>query len=221
MRIAAAIAAALIPFVPAVEGEAVATEGPGWAAIETVSSISTDREYRITFTSEELRTKYVPYLAKSVAVLRELGVNISIGGVTNVDVADCPAEGVIQFDETYRPLDEAGMSRALPCHDLDDGSSWGGHVQMDSEYWTGWEMPTYMLRNVFPHELMHALGLGHANEDVDGDGEVGAFECRELDGFRPTMCSPNGGYEDERAGIPGPYDQHGIRQMIKNYEESK
>ncbi|MFE5854765.1 hypothetical protein ACFQ61_16355 [Streptomyces sp. NPDC056500] len=196
-------------------------EGNGWKLLsnDRVTSIEPGTVFTVTFTSTALKTKYTPYLTRSIAQLQAEGVNISIGGVTNVDPAVCPpTKGTIQFAEVYRPLNgQPGMSRALPCW-TGDNAAWGGHVQMNSEYWTGWYLPTYMLNNVFPHEMLHVIGLDHPNKDLNGDGTVAAGECvATSSGNKPIMCSPNGGYSTtaDQGKLVG-FDTAGVRQLIAN-----
>ncbi|MEU5402861.1 hypothetical protein ABZ348_26595 [Streptomyces sp. NPDC005963] len=196
-------------------------EGTGWKLLpqHRVTSIEPGTVFTVTFTSTALKTKYTPYLTRSITQLKAEGVNISIGGVTNVDPAVCPpTKGTIQFAEVYRPLNgQPGMSRALPCWTGDD-AAWGGHVQINSEYWTGWNLPTYMLNNVFPHEMLHVIGLDHPNKDLNGDGTVAPGECvATSDGNKPVMCSPNGGYTTttNQGKLVG-FDAAGVRQLLAN-----
>ncbi|MEU5161345.1 hypothetical protein AB0G74_17285 [Streptomyces sp. NPDC020875] len=194
-------------------------EGNGWKlmAHHRVTSIAPGSVFTITFTSTALKTKYTPFLTRSLAQLQAEGVNISIGGVTNVAPELCPPQGTIQFAEIYRPLGEPGASRALACW-TGDNAARGGHVQMNSEYWTGWYLPEYMLHNVFPHELLHVLGLYHPNKDLNGDGTVAAHECVATSyGNKPVMCAPNGGYTTttNQGKLVG-FDLAGVRQLIAN-----
>lgn len=196
--------------------------GTGWKALtsKNIDSIDPGRQYTVTFKSAFLKRKYAPMLVKSVEQLQDMGVRIDIGGVTAVDATSCPSAGTIQFDEVYRPLNgEPGMSRALSCHDQGNNSAWGGHVQMDSEYWTGWNIPSHVLENTFAHELTHVLGLDHPNTDLNNDGKVEKFECVKTSyGYTPVMCSPNGGYTSGTLpGTLGYYDGKGIAQMLANF----
>ncbi|MEU3598495.1 hypothetical protein ABZ714_07140 [Streptomyces sp. NPDC006798] len=195
-------------------------EGKGWKlqSQHRVTSIAPGTVFTITFTSNALKTKYTPYLTRSIAQLKAEGLNISIGGVTNVSPAVCPPKGTVQFAEVYRPLGgQPGMSRALTCW-TGDNAARGGHVQINSEYWTGWNLPEYMLNNVFPHELLHVIGLGHPNKDLNGDGTVAAGECVATSyGNKPVMCSPNGGYSTatNQGKLVG-FDLAGVRRLIAN-----
>ncbi|MFJ1747192.1 hypothetical protein ACIOJD_13240 [Streptomyces sp. NPDC088116] len=80
-------------------------EGNGWRlqSKHRITSIAPGTAFTITFTSTALKTKYTPYLTRSIAQLKAEGVNISIGGVTNIDPGMCPpTKGTIQFAEVYR-----------------------------------------------------------------------------------------------------------------------
>lgn len=222
ISVAGAIAAAgvlLATANPAVSA-GLPVEGNGWKlqSKHHITGIAPGTTFTVTFTSKALKTKYTPYLNRSIAQLKAEGVDISLGGVTEVDAGVCPPKGTIQFDEVYRPHNgEPGMSRALPCWASGEVAR-GGHVQINSEYWDGWTLPEYMLHNVFPHEMLHVIGLDHPNTDVNGDGDVSAGECVKTSyGNKPVMCNPNGGYgtSTNQGKLVG-FDLAGVKQLLAN-----
>ncbi|MEW2437826.1 hypothetical protein AB0952_27360 [Streptomyces caniferus] len=81
----------------------------------------------------------------------------------------------------------------------------------------GWRITTVKLKNTLVHELLHTLGLGHCNSDMNNDGQVASYDTvKDTTGVTPIMTSPNGGYQDSRAGTPTPYDLNGIKQLLAN-----
>ncbi|WP_050513916.1 hypothetical protein [Streptomyces capuensis] len=202
--------------------------GPGWQ-IETsagIYSLAPD-EYTIVFADATARTKLTPYLTGPAAQIQAAtGVPVTVSSTLDATPASaCPSRHRIVVHYTYRPLGTAGYSQALPCYNTVDGSAWGGHVLMDSEYWTAtnWfssnaTVNEAMRKNAVTHELGHIVGLDHPNTDLDGDGAVEPYECVTDSGVRPVMCSPNGGYTTVSGG--GRYtdaDLNGLRQLAANY----
>lgn len=146
-------------------------------------------------------------------------MKLAVGGVEDVDPARCPPWGHIQYTQTYRPTGRGGYSSGMPCPDPADGVSTGGVVTMDSEYFDGtWRIAPYKLRNTFVHEMLHTLGLGHPNRDLDGDGAAEPYECAAGPrGVTPVMCLPNGGHRT--AGTAGgltSFDSVGLRALLAN-----
>jgi hypothetical protein len=139
----------------------------------------------------------------------------------------CPSKHRIVVHYTYRPLGTKGMSQARPCYNTTDGSAWGGHLLMDSEYWTtsSWFSTNSTLneayrKNAVTHELGHILGLDHPNYDRDKDGVVESYECvKNTGGWTPVMCSPNGGVRTSTGAgrFVTEFDLPGLRQMLANY----
>ncbi|MEU1078192.1 hypothetical protein ABZ404_37010 [Streptomyces sp. NPDC005878] len=202
--------------------------GPGWQ-IETsagIHSLAPD-EYTIVFADTTARTKLTPYLTGPAAQVQAVtGVPVTV--TTTIDTTpttNCPPRHRIVVHYTYRPLGSPGYSQALPCYNTADGSAWGGHVLIDTEYWTvpAWfstnaTVNEAMRRNAVTHELGHLVGLDHPNTDLDGDGTAEPYECVTDGGIRPVMCSPNGGYTTASGG--GKYtdaDLNGLRQLAANY----
>ncbi|MEU7435659.1 hypothetical protein AB0B07_33200 [Streptomyces sioyaensis] len=194
--------------------------GTGWRITSQFRTycLSPSRPYVITFPTQALKDRYVPYLTTAVSQLVTAGVNLTIGGIETPDYSTVPPQGHIQYGEAYRPVGTAGYSQGLPCYDTADNSVWGGYVLIDTEYWDGtWSITTVKLKNTLVHELLHTLGLDHCNSDMNNDGVVASYETvKDTAGVTPIMTSPNGGYQDSRAGQLTPYDLNGIRQLLAN-----
>lgn len=205
-------------------------QATGWKAAtkNSVYSLSPD-PYQIVFADTAARTQLTPYL-KPPAYQVTIQVGVPVTVTTTIDTTPtgtCPARHQIVIHYVYRPTDTAGMSIAYPCYTIADGSAWGGHVLIDSEYWTtpGWFSTTdlvneTMRRDVVTHELGHILGLDHPNTDINGDGVVSDGECvRWRRGHKPIMCSPNRGFWDPADGgrFTDEFDLPGLRQMLANY----
>jgi hypothetical protein len=204
--------------------------GHGWKALTSHNIYSLSPEpYTIVFADTEARTRLTPYLTGPAnQVTTEVGVPLTV--TTTIDTTpatSCPAKHRIVVHYEYRPLDSAGMSQARPCYNILDGSAWGGHILMDSEYWTTttWFSTNTSLnegyrKNAVTHELGHILGLDHPNTDRDGDGSVEPYECvTTASGTRPLMCSPSGGYLNsvDAGKFTPPFDLPGLKQLLANY----
>jgi hypothetical protein len=204
--------------------------GRGWK-IETsqgIYSLNPD-PYEIVFADETARTKLKPYLTKPAAqVLAVTGVQVTVtDAIDATPIEDCPPRHRIVVHYAYRPSGPAGFSRALPCHDTLNGSAWGGHMLMDSEYWTtaNWFSTDPVKNDAYranatSHELGHILGLDHPNTDLDGDGTVENYECvTTATGTRPLMCSPNGGYYNsvDAGRFTPPFEEPGLKQLAANW----
>ena len=206
-------------------------QGTGWKA-ETDSfhiySLAPG-PYTVVFANETARTKLAGYFTKPAGqVTSSVGVPVTV--TTTIDTTpatSCPGKGRIVVHYVYRPLGAAGFSQARPCYNTLDGSAWGGHVLMDSEYWTtaNWFSSTASLneaykRNAVTHEFGHILGLDHPNSDLDHDGRIESFECpKNTSGWTPVLCAPNGG--NRTATYSGSFvtafDLAGLKQMAANY----
>jgi hypothetical protein len=183
-----------------------------------VTSVSPSRPYTITFASAELKKRYAPRLTAAVSQLRSAGLKVSIGGVETAEPPKCPPEGHIRYTERYRPMKTGGYSRGITCPDPVSGVARGGAVIMDSEYYDGsWHISRHKLRNTIVHEMLHTLGLGHPNLDLNKNGVVETYECAATShGDKPLMCSPSGGYETSRAGRLTAYDIAGVKALLAN-----
>ncbi|WP_051777650.1 hypothetical protein [Streptomyces violaceorubidus] len=216
--------------------------GTGWKALTTegIYSLSPD-PYEIVFADTTARTRLAKYfLLPAAQVTRSVGVPITV--TTTLDLTPlgtCPPRHRIVVHYLHQPLGQPGMSQARPCYATGNGSAWGGHILMDSEYWT---IPTWFgpdpavnearRKDASTHELGHILGLDHPNTDIDRDGTVEAGECVAKDWLKPVMCSPNRGLPwptvEETTGPvaynftePGKFskdfDLPGLRQLLANY----
>lgn len=215
---------------PASAATAPVYAGAGWRA-ETgqgIYSLAPDG-YTIVFADTTARSKLKGYFAKPAAqVVSVTGVPVTVTDLIDATpVTACPARHRIVVRYEYRPMGVSGMSQALPCYDTGDGSAWGGHVRVDSEYWTkaSWfstdaaKNDAYRA-NAISHEFGHILGLDHPNYDKDGDGTVEPFECATTStGTRPLMCSPNGGYYNstDAGKFVLSFDVPGLRQLAANW----
>jgi hypothetical protein len=204
--------------------------GTGWKAETWAGIYSLSPEpYTIVFADTTARSKLTPYLTKPAnQVTTTVGVPITV--TTTIDTTPataCPPKHRIVIHYQYRPLGTPGYSQARPCYNTVDGSAWGGHVLMDSEYWTtaSWFSTNASLNEVYrknavTHELGHILGLDHANTDLDKDGLVESFECvKNSSGWTPVMCAPNGGNRSSTyaGSFVTAFDIAGLKQLLSNY----
>lgn len=204
----------------ALTGSGPVMVGTGWriATMCNAYCLSPSQQFTITFASQALKDRYTPFLTAALDQLNTAGVHIAIGGIETPDYSTVPPRGHIQWAEAYRPIGTPGMSQGLPCYNTADNSVWGGYVRIDSEYWDGtWTLTDVKRKNIFPHELLHTLGLDHPNSDMNNDGVVASYEVvKDAAGVTPLMTSPNGGFQDTRAGTLTPYDLTGIKQLLTN-----
>jgi hypothetical protein len=205
-------------------------KGTGWKAetSQGIYSLSPD-PYTIVFADSTARTKLSKYFTTpAYQVTSSVGVPVTVSTTIDTTPAgSCPSRHRIIVHYTYRPLGTKGMSQARPCHSLADGSAWGGHILMDSEYWTSgtWFSANSTLneayrKNAVTHELGHILGLDHPNYDKDRDGVVENYECvKNSAGWTPVMCSPSGGYRTSTSGgkFVTEFDLAGLKQLRANY----
>ncbi|MYW46364.1 hypothetical protein [Streptomyces sp. SID161] len=201
--------------------------GTGWKA-ETAAgiySLSPD-PYTVVFADTTARTKLAGYFTVPAEQLATAGIQLTVSTTIDTTTATCPTRHRIVVHYTYRPSGTPGMSQARPCHDT-DRSAWGGHLLMDTEYWTSdtWFSTnasvneTYR-KNAVTHEIGHILGLDHPNYDRDKDGTVEPYECVVSNaGWTPVLCSPNGGYRSTTGAgkFLTAYDLAGLKQLLANY----
>lgn len=225
-----ATAALAIATTPAAPATGPAYSGKGWKAETSnfhIYSINPG-PYTIVFATATARTKLTPYfkaLASQIATATAAKVTVT-ATLDSTKTAVCPAWNRIVVHYKHRPTGTAGMSRALPCHG-GDGSAKGGHVLMDSEYWT---VPNWFSRNATvnesyrkdatAHELGHIFGLDHPNTDLNKNGIVGARECvKNASGAKPVMCSPNRGPVPASAAgrYTAEFDAVGLKQLARNW----
>jgi hypothetical protein len=220
----------LVAAPPAESATAPVYSGTGWKILTShgIYSLHPD-PYEIVFADTAARSKLKQYFAKPAAqATAATGVQIRVTDtIDTTPVGNCPPRHRIVVRYEYRPLGVSGMSQALPCYAVADGSAWGGHVRMDSEYWTqaSWfstdpaKNDAYRA-NAVSHELGHILGLDHPNYDKDRDGAVEGYECATTStGTRPLLCSPNGGYYNsvDAGKYTLSFDVPGLKQLAANW----
>ncbi|MEU8998208.1 hypothetical protein AB0C95_25855 [Streptomyces caniferus] len=215
---AAALTACALTSTPT-HAAAFATVGTGWRITSQlgVTSISPSKTYTITFATEAMRKRYTPLLAPAVTQINAVGVHLKIGGVEAVNPAKCGPAYHVQITEMYRPMGKAGFSQGMPCPNPPKGVGIGGIVAYDSEYWTGYPIKAYTLRNTLVHEPLHALGLDHPNQR-DATGTEIPHGCVATSyGNIPIMCSPNGGYKTITSmGHLTGFDTAGLKALLAN-----
>ena len=205
--------------------------GNGWKAETTnpgIYSISPD-PYTIVFADTAARTKLTPYLtAPAEQITNATGIPVTVSTlIDTTPETSCPARHRIIVHYTYQPLGQTGMSQARPCYQISDGSAWGGHILVDTEYWStsSWfstdatKNEGYR-KNAVTHEVGHIFGLDHPNTDRDGDGTVEPYECvTTATGTRPVMCAPNGGYYNsvDAGKFTPPFDEPGLKQLAATW----
>lgn len=204
--------------------------GTGWKALTSqgIYSISPD-PYVIVFATSTARSTLSKYLTGPAAqITTATGAPVTVSTLLDTTPADaCPARHRIVVHYIYRPTGVKGMSQARACHQVPGGSAWGGHLLMDSEYWTvpAWFSANTTVNDTYrkdavAHELGHLFGLDHPNTDLDKDGAVEAKECvKNTAGVKPVACSPNRGYTSARVGgrYTTEFDVAGLRQMALNW----
>jgi hypothetical protein len=231
--LAALLVAAAITLAAPTPADAATTPiyaGRGWTIWTGAGIYSLNPDpYQIVFADTTARTQLKPYLLKPAAQATTVtGVQITVTDLTDTTPAGvCPPRHHIIVSYSNQPTGEPGMSNADPCYQIDDGSAWGGHMFIDSEYWTqtGWFSPDPAKNdayrwNVITHELGHSLGLAHVNQDLNGDGVTARGECvATATGTKPIMCDPQGGYLNptDAGRFTPPFDEPGLRQLAANW----
>ncbi|GAA3121610.1 hypothetical protein [Streptomyces echinatus] len=231
LTLPAILAALLLAVAPGQASAATPVySGTGWRAwtANGIYSLAPDG-YTIVFADDTARTKLAPYFKTPAnQVTTSVGVPITVTtALDDTPISSCPSRHAIVVHYLYRPTGKAGVSKALACHDTADDSAWGGHLLIDSEYWTSsnWFSTNATLndiyrKNVVSHELGHIFGLDHPNYDRDKDGTVEDFECVVSDaGWLPVECAPNGGYRTSTGAgkFLTAYDLAGLKQLAANY----
>jgi hypothetical protein len=205
-------------------------EGRGWRinTARGIHSLHPD-PYTVVFADAAARTALTPYLTKPTAQITAVtGVTFTVSTVIDTTPPEqCPPRHRIVMHYTPQPYGSPGLSQAKTCYDTSDNSAWGGHVLIDSTYWTepNWfstdpvKNDAYRANGV-SHELGHVAGLAHPNIDKDGDGTVEAYECvTTASGTRPLLCSPSGGYLNavDAGKFTPPFDEPGLKQLAANW----
>lgn len=203
--------------------------GPGWTLMNTnyVTSIA-PVTYTITFDSVAARTKLKPYMQAITAHTQTFmpGTTFVVSDTVTpmIDFA-CQATRTISVSLEYRPLGQPGMGQGNNCYMLSDHSLHSGWMRMDTEWWyPGWFSSNATtneryIKNAVLHEFGHAIGLSHPNKDLDSDGVVEAYECvLNTNGYRPVLCSPNGGNLNADAGKWTVLEQAGVKMLTTNYQ---
>lgn len=232
IAILAAVCAGLTATAPAAHAETATPvySGTGWKAWTSLGIYSINPDpYTVVFADTTARSMLTNYLTGPAAQISTVtGVPVTVS--TTIDttpVGTCPPRHRIVVHYEYRPTGVKGMSEARACYQISDRSAWGGHVRLDSEYWTtpAWfstntTVNDWQRRQVVAHELAHTFGLAHPNQDLDHDGLVENGECvRNSSGVAPVMCANDLRYV--AAQTPGryvdEYDVAGLRQMAWNW----
>lgn len=222
---AVTVAAALVAGTATPSGAAtLQTKGTGWKLTTEfgVTSISPSKTYTVTYESEAVRKWYAPMIQRAVDQINaETDITVQIGGVEEVDPTKCGPAYHVQVMEMKNPMgaDKPGWSRGLPCPNPEKGLGKGGLVLMNSNYRDGsWNISQTHLQNTAVHETLHALGLDHANTDLDKDGSAESFECVATSyGNKPVMCAPNGGYSTSaNTGRLVHFDISGLNALVSN-----
>lgn len=215
---------------PANTATAPAYAGRGWKIWTGAGIYSLNPDpYTIVWADATARDKLKPYLLKPAAQATTItDIQITVSDLIDTTPAGtCPTRHRIIVSYSNQPTGEAGMSQADPCYQISDGSAWGGHMFIDSEYWTepNWfstdpaKNDAYRW-NVITHELGHSLGLAHVNEDLNGDGTISRSECvATATGTKPIMCDPQGGYLNptDAGKFTPPFDEPGLKQLAANW----
>ncbi|MEU6480354.1 hypothetical protein ABZ858_26420 [Streptomyces sp. NPDC047017] len=212
-------------------------KGTGWqlessmtASGDGIHSLNKNATYTITFADSAAR-KTLEYYYKPLAdwMTKQTGVKFTVSATNLPEPTACSTAPIhtIVIGLKTRPMKDKGMSHTSPCYDTRDDTAYGAWIDMDKEYWDhpGWFSGTgknttldfAMIWNANAHELGHAIGLDHPNTR-DSKGVVKPFDCvKNSAGWRPLMCSPNGGPTNKTGVNYTAYDIAGIKQLVANY----
>lgn len=187
--------------------------GTGWKAFDAahIYSIDTNLTYVITYDSASTRDKMASSLDTAVGQLQALGVKVyNTRSIETVAKGACAPEGHINVSKSYRPTGKAYTSTTTVCYNTISRSTRSGHIQMDSEYKQlggTYALSDKIWKGAGPHELGHALGLGHPAATKNSAGDT------------PVMTSPNGGYKSSASYSKyTSWDLAGFRQMVANFD---
>jgi hypothetical protein len=212
-------------------------QGTGWklessmtAAGAGIHALDPTAAYTITFADSAARSALSYYYTPLAAWMsQETGAKFTVSATNQAEPTSCSTtrEHVIVVGWKTEPVGEAGLSHTGSCYNTQNNTMWGGWIDIDKEYWDhpGWFSGTgkdtaydyAMIWNATAHELGHAVGLDHPNTR-DSSGNVKPYDCvTNSAGWRPLMCSPNGGPTDKTGINYTAYDIAGIKQLVANY----
>lgn len=225
VAVCAVVFAAVIP--STAQAASTPTRGTGWKLTNDTAIGLSAQGYTFKFTSSQAATRLTPY-TKNVAKQLQMYTNVPFTVSTTVAPSAYTAtQGDILINYLYRPC-----KNGQPVTDGSGKASFScaytwwnnayivtrGAVYINSEYFTssGAIASGYtqtLVNNTMAHELAHSIGLDHPNlSSADYDCVHGA-DSKE----RPTMCSPNGGYQDTRSGqYVQQFDVQGLRRLALN-----
>lgn len=238
---AAAAAVAAATLLPVGHASAAGTQvykGTGWqlensttAKGDGIHALDPSATYTVTFANSAARSALSYYFTPLAAwMAKETGAKFKVSGTDLPEPTSCatlPVHTIIVNLKTRPTPGAVGMSHTSPCYDTRNDTEYGAWIDMDKEYWDhpGWFSGTgrnttldyAMIWNAGAHEFGHAVGLDHPNVR-DASGAPKAYACvKNSAGWRPLMCSPNGG-PTTRAGINyTAYDIAGIKQLVANF----
>jgi hypothetical protein len=234
----AVAAATLLTAAPASAAGTQVYHGTGWQLQNAMNadgggihSLDPASTYTITFADSAARTALSYYFTPLAAwMTSESGVRFMVSPTNQPEPTACsgtPFHTIVIAWKTQPVAGAKGMSHTSPCYDTRNNTAYGARIDMDKEYWDhpGWfsgagkntTLDYAMIWNANAHEFGHAIGLDHPNVR-DATGAVKPFDCvKNSAGWRPLMCSPNGGPTD-RTGINyTAFDIAGIKQLVANF----
>lgn len=201
--------------------------GYGWRIEYThIRYMGPARPLKVTWQTSAARDRLTRYVKPAVAQISQItGVPITVTTTVQArTVGTCPPVGILHYTLEYRPASKYGISLGMGCGDSTYTLK-SGLGRIDSEYWSpytwGPKDPATkeaMIKNAITHETGHMIGLDHPNKDLDKDGVVEPYECEKTAyGYRPVLCSPNGGYTSStNSGKFTSVDVPGIQGLVKN-----
>lgn len=204
--------------------------GTGWRLgyPDQVTSIA-PLTYTITFDSVAARTRLKPYMQAVTAETQKYtpGTTFVVSDTIKAQTypgCQSPTRS-ISVSLSYRPTGQMGMAWGGACYMLSDHSLHSGILRLNTEWWyPDWFSSDPVvnerhIKNAVLHELGHAIGLGHPNTDLDSDGTVEPYECvLNTNGYRPVLCSPNGGNLNADGGKWTVLERAGVQMLVTNYQ---